>query len=214
MCTCACACVLLRAILMFSLKSNQKQSDKVEGNILNNLTGADPFVVSAMVAIGIAICLAYPLNVFPARFSVEVGFWPKAKPSLVRHVLLTIVLVFGALGLAIAVPDVDVVFSVIGSTACAYVSFVLPSMLYLKVRYQQEEKKRRALFTNPHQNQARITLGDDNADDFQHSELSVSLCRFFLNPRQLLAVFTIFVGLSVAVVGTTLTVIEVINGDS
>jgi len=109
------------------------------GNILQNLSISDPMVALAQIAVGLTIVLAYPLSVFPARFTIEMGFFPRHRRSTLRFILITLLIVLPSLALAIYTPGINTVFGLLGSTTSSVVCFILPPMFYLKVMPRAED---------------------------------------------------------------------------
>lgn len=102
-------------------------------DILQNLSLSDPLMAFAQLGVGLTVVLAFPLNIYPARFTIEMMFFGRQSPSLFRFVGLTCLLVFGSLALAVYTPSINSVFALLGSTTSAVVCFILPAMYYLRV---------------------------------------------------------------------------------
>lgn len=98
---------------------------------------ASHLMLPAYVAIGLAVCIAYPFNVHPCRYTLDVmlceQFGARTRPA-VRHLLWTLSITFLALLVAIYVPGINVVFQLMGSTCSAFVCFVLPGAFGLKLQ--------------------------------------------------------------------------------
>eukprot|EP00164_Ancoracysta_twista_P003027 GFYU01004038.1.p1 GENE.GFYU01004038.1~~GFYU01004038.1.p1 ORF type:complete len:529 (+),score=110.10 GFYU01004038.1:289-1875(+) len=105
----------------------------VAGNILKNLDIHNPMLAAGEATVTLTVILAFPLNIFPTRFTIEMMFFTDKEPSRVRHFTITILLVGMALLLAIYVPSINVVFSLLGSTTSAFVCYVVPAMFGLAV---------------------------------------------------------------------------------
>jgi amino acid permease len=96
----------------------------------------------------VTIFLTFPMSVFPCRLSfnnlinslispcqnyvdkmfVDASFWEN-----VRGFFETLLIVGSGYFLAIFLPEVDVVFSLTGSTASACTSYIFPSLFYIKL---------------------------------------------------------------------------------
>ncbi|RHY16467.1 hypothetical protein DYB25_001075 [Aphanomyces astaci] len=61
----------------------------VKGNILLSFPMSDVLIALARAAITFTVAVAYPLNIFPCRFSIDMMFFAQAKESLVRHVVVS-----------------------------------------------------------------------------------------------------------------------------
>lgn len=65
------------------------------------------------------VALAFPFNVYPCRFTIEMSLFADSRPSKSRFNIITAAIVFSALAIAIFVPSLDRVFSLLGSV-CLY----------------------------------------------------------------------------------------------
>ena len=71
------------------------------------------------------------VNIFPLRFAIEMMCFIDSPPSKARFITITSTLVGLSLLLALYVPHIGVVFGLMGSTASAFVCFVLPAAFVL-----------------------------------------------------------------------------------
>ncbi|OQR81920.1 sodium-coupled neutral amino acid transporter [Thraustotheca clavata] len=104
-----------------------------KGNILLSFALNDTLIAISRAALTFTVAVAFPLNIFPCRFSLDMMFFASAKDSMVRHVIVTCSLVFAALILAIFCPSINVVFGIIGGTCSAVVCFCFPAAFILKL---------------------------------------------------------------------------------
>lgn len=133
-----------------------------KGNLLSSLDISKWWNLLFTIIFCLTIFLTFPMTVFPTRLSLDNIFkslWsPFFKPGQpkpqwftkdsqfdwyhgilwknfenVRLVIETCVIMGLAYVLAIALPQVDFVFSVTGSTASACTSYIFPAMFYLKL---------------------------------------------------------------------------------
>eukprot|EP00966_Prymnesium_polylepis_P269814 6232942-Prymnesium_polylepis.1 len=92
----------------------------------------------AFGAIALTVVMAYPVNVFPCRYAVELalnsalqhaggGGWWGGISARTRHLAITVGLACASLAVALVVPDISLVFSLLGGTCSAYVCFILPA---------------------------------------------------------------------------------------
>lgn len=92
-------------------------------------------MLPAFGAITVTILMAYPVNLYPCRYTLDVmvfGRWgPRRKWA--RHVGLTVLIAGLGLLIALYVPGVNVVFSLLGSTSSAFVCFILPAAFGVKM---------------------------------------------------------------------------------
>ncbi|CAK4072499.1 unnamed protein product [Aphanomyces euteiches] len=104
-----------------------------KGNILLSFAMNDALIAVARAAITFTVAVAYPLNIFPCRFSLDMMFFAQAKESLVRHVIVSTSLVALSLLLAIFCPNINVIFGIIGGTCSSVVCFCFPAAFILKL---------------------------------------------------------------------------------
>ncbi|ETV97261.1 hypothetical protein H310_09624 [Aphanomyces invadans] len=105
----------------------------VKGNILLSFPMSDVLIAFARAAITFTVAVAYPMNIFPCRFSIDMMFFAQAKESLVRHVVVSTGLVITSLVLAIFCPNINVIFGIIGGTCSSVVCFCFPAAFVLKL---------------------------------------------------------------------------------
>ena len=116
--------------------------DPFPGNLLKNYclvspdhssrapSGHTPRVMTAAyVAITLTIVMAYPVNVFPTRYTLQgvlsASLGERYKTA--RHVGLTLAIASLTLVNALVVPDISDIFSLMGGTASAYVCYIIPA---------------------------------------------------------------------------------------
>ncbi|OLP94784.1 Vacuolar amino acid transporter 2 [Symbiodinium microadriaticum] len=106
------------------------------GNILGNLQpmlcANDWMVRSGMASMAFAVTMAYPLNIFPIRFSVETALFyhrPSLNCSAVRTGI-AVGAVASSLIVAIALPQINLIFELIGATTGSFVCFIGPGLLF------------------------------------------------------------------------------------
>ena len=130
-------------------------ADATQGNILNNYcvlhpaqsarTSQSPHVIApAFIAITLTILMAYPVNLFPCRYSLTMLLFSNTSRCtprfrLVRHVGLTLGIAGLALVVALKVPNISVVFQLMGGTASAYVCYCIPAATAWRLRDQIPE---------------------------------------------------------------------------
>eukprot|EP00474_Spongospora_subterranea_P002232 CRZ02690.1 hypothetical protein [Spongospora subterranea] len=120
--------------LLVGLFGFLKNLDQTSPDILYNYNLLQqPIIGVAQVAMGVTLALAFPFNIYPCRFTIEMSLFPDAKPSRVRFHFLTFAIVYLSLLVAIFAPSLDKVFSLLGSTTSSVVSFILPALFYLHI---------------------------------------------------------------------------------
>lgn len=107
---------------------------RVEGNVLENFAIDDPLGSAAQACIGVAIILTFPLNVHPARFTLQTMVLDEADtPSDTFTNATTAGLVLGALAVATFVPSLSALFSFLGATTGSLIAFILPATFHLAI---------------------------------------------------------------------------------
>ncbi|KAG6584814.1 Sodium-coupled neutral amino acid transporter [Phytophthora cinnamomi] len=106
---------------------------KYKGNILLSFPLNDTLIAISRAAITFTVAVAFPLNIFPCRFTIDMMFFSNSEDSLSRHVAVTSGLVLLALLLAIFCPSINVVFGIIGGTCSTVVCFCFPAAFILKL---------------------------------------------------------------------------------
>ena len=106
-------------------------------DILINFDPQEELITAlSFIAIAVTVVLAFPLNVFPCRYTLDVMFYKYilrgeelAPPtSRTRHVAFTLLICGGALIIALCVPGLSKIFQLMGGTASAFVCFIVPAM--------------------------------------------------------------------------------------
>lgn len=106
----------------------------VEGNILSNFNDSDTLVLFGRFAMAITLSSSLPLVVFPLRKLVLTHVFQRTSSTFLLSSAISAFITLSACGLAIVIPDVVLVWSFVGSTLCASISFVFPPLMYLIVR--------------------------------------------------------------------------------
>ncbi|CEG49884.1 sodium-coupled neutral amino acid [Plasmopara halstedii] len=106
---------------------------KYKGNILLSFPLDDALIAFSRAAIAFTVAVAFPLNIFPCRFTIEMMFFANREDSWTRHSIVTSILVLSALLLAIFCPSINVVFGIIGGTCSTIVCFCFPAAFILKL---------------------------------------------------------------------------------
>jgi len=111
-----------------------------EGNVMSNLQPYlcknDPVVILGFVAMAFAVTMAFPLNIFPIRFTVETVLFyhkPHLNTKFVKFLIGVVAVGLSLIG-AILVPSINVVFELVGATTGSFVCFIGPGMLYTKLK--------------------------------------------------------------------------------
>ncbi|KAJ1638940.1 transmembrane amino acid transporter protein-domain-containing protein [Pavlovales sp. CCMP2436] len=104
--------------------------------------GRDRGMLPAYALMGVAIVVAYPFNVLPARQTILVALGADERGAGVGlrgrlgegalHVALTVAITGSSLICALFVPGIHIVFQLLGGTASALVCFCVPGLLALR----------------------------------------------------------------------------------
>ena len=187
-------CVLLYSLI--GIFAYLDFGDATADNVLKNYhvrETRDPLMIATFAFTTVAVVLAFPLNVFPARVTLDgvarrmlagnqggddgigdnigsseriesedsgaalerplleedrIGEQisptsassipdverPSSPSSRSRHVVLTLIISGGALLAALVVPDISVVFGIMGGTASSVICFIFPGLFVLKMK--------------------------------------------------------------------------------
>lgn len=129
--------ICLTCYVLVGLAGYRDAPTSASGNLLSNYCiSREQMMLPAWIAIGLAVCIAYPFNVHPCRYTLDVMLFGQfgAKRSALRHVLWTVGIAGTGLLVALYVPGINVVFQLMGSTCSAFVCFILPGLFGLKLR--------------------------------------------------------------------------------
>eukprot|EP00299_Pterocystis_sp_00344_P018102 c9047_g1_i1.p1 GENE.c9047_g1_i1~~c9047_g1_i1.p1 ORF type:complete len:461 (+),score=88.58 c9047_g1_i1:43-1425(+) len=118
------------------------------GNILQNfrtdLNNGHVMVIGAYLGITLTILMAFPLVIFPCRYSIETILDSHSKwrllshPSTFRHVLVTLGISGTSLLLSLFVPNISFVFQLVGGTTSAFLGFILPGCFAFKLKLSKD----------------------------------------------------------------------------
>eukprot|EP01080_Neovahlkampfia_damariscottae_P010342 gene10342-2756_t len=119
------------------------------GNLLESLDFSHWYNILFTAVFCLTIFLTFPMTVFPCRLSFDNIIISLASPfekylkkftnpkstiwENIRGFLETFIIIFSGYFLAIYFPQVDVVFSLTGSTASACTSYIFPALFYIKL---------------------------------------------------------------------------------
>ncbi|CAO3671866.1 unnamed protein product [Umbelopsis vinacea] len=114
----------------------------VMGNIILEYP-ASIFVTGGRIAIVVLVLLSYPLQCHPCRNSLDKilssgridvnGTKIQSPPSTMKFIAITIGILLGTYFVSITMTKLDLVLAFVGSTGSTVISFILPSLFYLKL---------------------------------------------------------------------------------
>ncbi|GAA6090852.1 sodium-coupled neutral amino acid transporter 2-like, partial [Tachysurus ichikawai] len=110
--------------------------DTVEPELLHTyakLYKLDVVLLIVRLAVLTAVTLTVPVVLFPIRTSFNQLLGAANNFSWIRHIIITVLLLFAANLLVIFAPSIRDIFGFIGASAAAMLIFILPSAFYIKL---------------------------------------------------------------------------------
>ena len=126
--------------------------------------GQNLILLLSLVAMALTIVMAFPLVVFPCRYTLDVVLYHDAEPSWCRHFVLTAVICGCTLLVSLFVPNISIVFQLMGGTTSAFVCFVLPAAFAIHLEGQQRLQDERGLNTKQTPLYGSMAGNDNNVD--------------------------------------------------
>ena len=155
--------VCIAVYALTGLFGSLQYHDETNPNILNNFlkdqskngkgSGQNMILLLSFVAMALTIVMAFPLVVFPCRYTVDVMLFHDAEPNWCRHFVLTAVICGCTLLVSLFVPNISVVFQLMGGTTSAFVCFVLPAAFAIHLAGEQDSQRK-----------DKLNKGNDNAN--------------------------------------------------
>jgi solute carrier family 38 (sodium-coupled neutral amino acid transporter), member 10 len=111
----------------------------VSGNILTNYEDTEVTVQIGRIALTFTILFSYPIVSFPLKIVLSNALFKNVCPgfanthSIVINMAITCGIIFSTFLVAVFVPDVSLIFGLLGGLTLSFVCFVIPSMVYLKL---------------------------------------------------------------------------------
>lgn len=102
-----------------------------QGNVLKNYGDDDALVNVARAVLCLVIVCHYPPSNYCCRAALDYLFLPNAKENTYRRLGWTYGIWALSLVVSIAIPDIDVVFGLIGATANSLIVFIFPALFLL-----------------------------------------------------------------------------------
>ena len=125
--------VCIAVYALTGLFGSLQYHDETNPNILKNFlkdqskngngSGQNMILLLSFVAMALTIVMAFPLVVFPCRYTVDVMLFHDAEPNWCRHFVLTAVICGCTLLVSLFVPNISVVLQLMGDTTSAFVCF-------------------------------------------------------------------------------------------
>lgn len=133
--TMGCSAALYLVIAVFGyLSKMQSLLGKEGGNILNMFSKHDPAITVGRIGLAATLLLSFPLLTHPCRTLLEEMLFDKFwAPSQLRNWFVSTFVSVSCYLLAILIPTITVVWTIMGSTVAQVVAYVLPAAFYLKL---------------------------------------------------------------------------------
>lgn len=132
--------VCLGAYALIGTAGYYDAPDSQHGNLLDNycVIGSSEgarLMLPAFGAMLVTVLMAYPLNIHPCRYTLDVMACAQlgASHRTARHVGWTVLIAASGLVIALYVPGINLVFQLMGSTSSAFVCFVMPAAFGLRL---------------------------------------------------------------------------------
>lgn len=118
---------------------------QVDSNILVSYPKA-PLTTAARICVSLLVAFSFPILFLPGRSSI-MGLWRGLdkdedawlKYNTFRYTVVTICLLAAALGTALVVEDLGIIFGFVGATGATMISFILPGISYYKMHDSMQE---------------------------------------------------------------------------
>eukprot|EP00742_Colponemidia_sp_Colp-10_P006472 GILJ01006933.1.p1 GENE.GILJ01006933.1~~GILJ01006933.1.p1 ORF type:complete len:449 (+),score=63.75 GILJ01006933.1:44-1348(+) len=107
--------------------------DLCDANITKNYGQDDWFMNVGVLGMAFTLVMAIPLNMHPLRSNLNNMIFKTQDVSVAYHVATTFCLVASALTLAIFLPSIKTVFSLLGGSCCIFICYFMPGWLYVKL---------------------------------------------------------------------------------
>ncbi|KAJ3210282.1 hypothetical protein HDU82_008432 [Entophlyctis luteolus] len=109
----------------------------VAGNIISMYPASSPVITLGQAALAVLFLLSYPLQCHPARASLEKVITrgnATIEMTRTRFTVLTAGLLFASWIVAVVVDDLATVLALVGATGSTAICYILPGVLYFKMR--------------------------------------------------------------------------------
>lgn len=159
-------CIMNFAVSFFGYFQFRKYTAQ---DITRNYAHDDIVITAGRAALALVLLLSFPLLIVPCRQTLNKMIWSHERTrrwdligassfvkSLSNHklngptklvwFLETFLLVFSACGLAYVVPQVNMLWGLVGAIGCTLIIYVLPPAFYLKVRHHPENPDAKQIF--------------------------------------------------------------------
>jgi len=117
-------------------------TDKTMGNILNNFSPNDSFINVARFCFGLNMFTTLPLELFVCREVIEQYFFEHEQFDYHRHIIITTVIMFGAMLLSLVTCDLGVMLEITGGVSATALAYIFPAICFLKLSADSTWKSR------------------------------------------------------------------------
>ncbi|PSK40957.1 hypothetical protein C7M61_000624 [Candidozyma pseudohaemuli] len=139
--------------LLMGLSGLLNFGDKTKGNILNNFKSDDTWINLARFCFGLNMLTTFPLELFVVRDVLkDIVLASKVDPdsdgstahlelSKKQHFIITTVLCFSSMGVALLTCNLGMILELIGATSASLMAYIIPPLCYLKLSYDRLDFK-------------------------------------------------------------------------
>ncbi|KAG7192859.1 uncharacterized protein KQ657_001316 [Scheffersomyces spartinae] len=118
-----------------------------KGNILNNFKSNDNWINIARLCFGLNMLTTFPLELFVVRDVIKEivlanqdgGSVHDVELSKMHHFLITTVLTFTSMSVALFTCNLGVILELIGATSASLMAYIIPPACYIKLSWQRKD---------------------------------------------------------------------------
>lgn len=107
--------------------------DTTCGNVLTNNFKQSIFIIFAAISISISCILTLPIYSFTFRITFAELIWAIKQLPTIKHIIITFIFGAASIIIAISVTSISIVFGILGSTTYPLLGNILPTIFYLKL---------------------------------------------------------------------------------
>lgn len=135
--------------LLMGLSGLLNFGDNTKGNVLNNFKSDDTWINIARFCFGLNMLTTFPLELFVVRDVLkDIVLASKSDPesngstahlelSDRQHFIITTVLVFSSMSVALFTCNLGMILELIGATSASLMAYIIPPLCYLKLSYDR-----------------------------------------------------------------------------
>eukprot|EP00002_Diphylleia_rotans_P008897 TRINITY_DN18886_c0_g1_i1.p1 TRINITY_DN18886_c0_g1~~TRINITY_DN18886_c0_g1_i1.p1 ORF type:complete len:428 (+),score=62.35 TRINITY_DN18886_c0_g1_i1:78-1361(+) len=115
--------------------------DDVESNVLDSYRDDDVAAAIGRVLVAFVLVFSYPLICFSARDSLHRLYYQDIPMTFKIRATLTLFITVLVYLIAIFVPDVEIVFRLVGSSVTSMIAFVFPGLFHLRLAAAEPQSR-------------------------------------------------------------------------